>query len=263
MSATAPELLATVELSPRAVAVHDRAAWVGLFATDARVEDPVGARAHVGTAAVERFYDTFIAPNGIAFRLEHDVVCGMTVYRDLAIETTMSTGVTLRVPMHLRYDVVRTGGELKIRRLRAHWELPVMIGQLLAAGVPGLAAAAKLAPRLLGNQGIGGALGFARGFLRVGAAGRRAATGLLLAAGRGDGAAVRGALAPDAGVYWAGTPIGIEGFVARAGGLEVGKTIAAGRFVTTTVETPGGRGIAEAEVSRGGKITALQIFVAE
>ncbi|RDI50099.1 transport factor 2 (NTF2)-like protein [Nocardia mexicana] len=263
MSATAPELLATVERSPQAVAVHDRAAWVGLFAADARVEDPVGSRAHVGTAAVERFYDTFIAPNGIAFDIEHDVVCGMTVYRDLAIETTMSTGVTLRVPMHLRYDVVRTGGDLKIRQLHAHWELPVMIGQLLGAGVPGLGAAVKLAPQLLGNQGVGGALGFARGFVRVGAAGRRAAIGLLEAAGRGDGAAVRAALAADAGVYWAGTPIGIEGFVARTGGLEVGKTIAAGRFVTATVDTPTGRGIAEAEVARGGKITALQVYIAE
>ncbi|MBB5918205.1 hypothetical protein BJY24_007117 [Nocardia transvalensis] len=261
-TASAAELLATVERSPQAVAAHDRAAWVGLFADGARVEDPVGSRPHRGTAAIERFYDTFIAPNGIAFRIEQDVVCGMAVYRDLAIETTMSTGVTLRVPMHLRYDVAQVGGELKITELHAHWELPVMIGQLLAAGVPGLTAAAKLAPQLLGNQGIGGALGFARGFVRVGAAGKRAATDLLRAAGRGEGAAVRSALTPDASLRWAGTPLGVEGFVGRAGGIEVGKTIGAGRFVTATVTTGDGRGIAELELARGGKrVSAVRVFV--
>ncbi|WP_425303669.1 nuclear transport factor 2 family protein [Nocardia wallacei] len=263
MSATASELLATVERSPQAVAAHDRAAWVGLFADTARVEDPVGSRPHVGTAAVERFYDTFIAPNGIAFRIEHDVVRGMTVYRDLTIETTMSTGVTLRVPMHLRYDVVESHDELKIGQLRAHWELPVMIGQLLSAGAPGLTAAAKLAPQLLRNQGLGGALGFARGFVRVGAAGKRVVTDLLRAAGRGDSAAVRSALTSDAAVYWAGTPIGFEGFMARAGGMEVGKTIAAGRFVTATVRTPTGRGIAETELTRNAEVTTLRVYLAE
>ena len=153
-TASAAELLAAVEASPRAVAAHDRAAWVGLFAPGATVEDPVGSSPHTGRAAIERFYDTFIGPNGIAFRVEHDVVCGMTVYRDLVIETTMSTGVTLRVPMHLRYDLERVDGELKILTLHAHWELPTMIAQLLGAGVRGLAAGAKLTPQLLGNQGV-------------------------------------------------------------------------------------------------------------
>src|ERR1700756_4358597 len=99
MSATASagELLAPVEASPRAVAAHERDAWVGLFAPGARVCDPVGSRPHTGRAAIERFYDTFIGPNDIVFRVERDVVCGMTVWRDLGIETTMSTGVTLRV----------------------------------------------------------------------------------------------------------------------------------------------------------------------
>lgn len=113
---TAAELLATVEASPRAVAAHDRAAWVGLFADSASVEDPVGSRPHIGRAAIERFYETFIAPNGIAFDVEHDVVSGMTVFRDLSIATTMSTGVTLHVPMHLRYDLSEVDGELKVQR---------------------------------------------------------------------------------------------------------------------------------------------------
>ncbi|MEU6558884.1 nuclear transport factor 2 family protein [Nocardia nova] len=257
----AAELLATVEQSPRAVAVHDRDAWVGLFAADGRVEDPVGSRPHTGRAAIERFYDTFIGPNGIAFDVENDVVCGSTVYRDLSIATTMSTGVTLRVPMHLRYDLEQVGGQWRIGRLYAHWELPVMVGQLLTAGTRGLGAAAKLTPQLLGNQGVSGALGFARGFVRVGAAGKRAAVELLAAAGRGDVAAVRAVLTPDAVVRWpAGEPVGHAEFVNRARGLEIGKTIAAGRFVTVSVRAAGVRGIAELEV-KGRRIVAVRGFL--
>ncbi|WP_227983326.1 nuclear transport factor 2 family protein [Nocardia spumae] len=260
-NASAAELLATVERSPQAVAVHDRDAWVGLFAPDGRVEDPVGSRPHIGRAAIERFYDTFIGPNGIAFRIDHDVVCGTTVYRDLAIETTMSTGVTLRVPMHLRYDLDRIGDDWRIGRLCAHWELPVMVGQLLTAGGRGLGAAAKLAPQLLGNQGIGGALGFARGFVRVGAAGKRAATGLLVAAASGDVAGVRAVLSPDAVVEWpVGDPVGHAEFVNRVRGLEISKPIAAGRFVTVSVRTPDERGVAEVEV-KGRRVVALRGFV--
>lgn len=37
------DLLAAVERSPQAFVAHDRTAWVGVFTSDARVEDPVGA----------------------------------------------------------------------------------------------------------------------------------------------------------------------------------------------------------------------------
>lgn len=260
-NASAAELLATVELSPQAVAVHDRAAWVDLFAPDGRVEDPVGSKPHVGHAAIERFYDTFIAPNSIEFGVDHDIVCGTTVYRDLTLATTMSTGVTLHVPMHLRYDLRQVGSEWKIDRLYAHWELPVMVGQLLAAGGRGLAAATKLAPQLLGTQGVMGALGFARGFIRVGAAGKRAATGMLEAASRGDVGAVRAVLEPTAVVQWpAGEPIGHAEFVNRLRGARISKPIAAGRFITVSVRTEGERGIAELELD-GQRVVRLLGFV--
>ncbi|MFI5782482.1 nuclear transport factor 2 family protein [Nocardia sp. NPDC051570] len=267
MSATASgaELLAAVEQSPRAVAAHDRAAWVGLFTDRALVEDPVGSRPHIGTAAIERFYDTFIAPNAITFRVDHDVICPMGVFRDLTIEIAMSTGVTLRVPMHLRYDLERIDGELKIAELHAHWELPVMVSQLLRAGLPGLGAAATLGPRLFANQGVGGTLGFARGFVRVGAAGRRVATELLAASGRGSVAAVRNAVLPGAVLEWpVGNPVTADEFVARGAGVRVSKVISAGRFVTATVETAAGRGIAELEVAVGGRhIVAARIHLAD
>ena len=51
-SPTRDDLLATVERSPAATAAHDKAAWVGLFSADGRVEDPVGSRPHIGHRAI-------------------------------------------------------------------------------------------------------------------------------------------------------------------------------------------------------------------
>ncbi|WKY51359.1 nuclear transport factor 2 family protein [Nocardia seriolae] len=259
---TAAELMATVEASPRAVGAHDKAAWVGLFAENGSVEDPVGSRPHVGRAAIERFYDTFIAPNGIVFDVANDVVCGMTVFRDLSIATTMSTGVTLHVPMHLRYDLVDADGALKIRALRAHWELAGMIGQLLGSGVQGLLAGAKLGPQLLGNQGVGGAVGFMSGLRGVGKPGKQAAGRLLNALGRGDAADARSTLAPVPRLEWGtdGT-MSLEDFTVRVKGLRWSKPIAAGRTVTATVETRQGPGIAELDFTAGLRVESARIFV--
>ncbi|MGW4122066.1 nuclear transport factor 2 family protein [Nocardia sp. NPDC004711] len=260
---TAAELLATVEASPRAVGAHDKAAWVGLFADDGSVEDPVGSRPHIGRAAIERFYDTFIAPNGIVFDVTGDVVCGMTVFRDLTIATTMSTGVTLHVPMHLRYDLAEVDGALKIRALRAHWELAGMIGQLLGSGTQGLLAGAKLGPQLLGNQGIGGALGFMSGLRGVGAAGKRAAGQLLDAVAAGDSSSARAVLAPVPRLEWGvDGAMSLEDFTTRVKGLRWSKAIAAGHSVTVSVETREGRGIAELDFAdRGLRIESARIFV--
>ncbi|MGX1809549.1 nuclear transport factor 2 family protein [Nocardia sp. NPDC055321] len=260
---TAAELLATVEASPQAVGVHDRAAWVGLFADNGSVEDPVGSRPHIGRAAIERFYDTFIAPNGIAFDVTNDVVCGMTVFRDLTIATTMSTGVTLHVPMHLRYDLAEVDGALKIRALRAHWELPGMIAQLMGSGAQGLLAGAKLGPQLVSNQGVGGALAFMKGMSSVGKAGKHAAARLLDAIGRGEVAGAHAALAPVPQLSWASDErMSLEDFTLRAKGLRWSKPLAAGRNVTATVETREGRGIAQLDFTeRGARITGVRVFV--
>src|SRR5688572_30013235 len=116
MSSDPQALLAYVARSPKLCAAHDRAGWCGLFAADAEVDDPVGSRPHRGREAIERFYDTFIAPNALTFSVEHDIVCGMSVMRDLNILSVMSTGLRVTVPMHLRYDLVDDSGALKLAR---------------------------------------------------------------------------------------------------------------------------------------------------
>jgi Nuclear transport factor 2 (NTF2) domain len=131
-------LLAAVARSPRAAAAHDRAGWVGLFTGDGRIEDPVGSRPHVGHAQIGRFYDTFIGPRDIEFHRDLDIVVGTAVLRDLELEVSMDSAVTMYIPAFLRYDLradLREGhGYWKIAQLRAYWELPAMMLQFLRAG---------------------------------------------------------------------------------------------------------------------------------
>ncbi|MBF6436485.1 nuclear transport factor 2 family protein [Nocardia cyriacigeorgica] len=241
LDASGASLLAAVQASPRAVAAHDRQAWVGLFTADATVRDPVGARPHTGRAAIERFYDTFIAPNSIEFRVDHDFAGPAVVVRDLSILTTMATGAQVLVPMHLRYDLAEVDGDLRIAHLAAHWELPAMVAQLLRTGAPGFGAGMKLGAALVRNQGLAGAAGMARGFTGVGRAGKRVATELFGAASSGDTAHVRRLLGAGTVIECpAGTVVSADEFTAWAGaGLRTGKTIAAGRSVTTSVERGG------------------------
>ena len=86
-------LLAAVERSPQAAAARDRAAWVGLFTADGRIEDPVGSRPHVGHAQIGRFYDTFIGPRDIEFHRDLDIVSVPVVLRDLELEVAMGPAV--------------------------------------------------------------------------------------------------------------------------------------------------------------------------
>ncbi|TLG09511.1 hypothetical protein FEK35_15445 [Nocardia cyriacigeorgica] len=237
LDASGASLLAAVKASPRAVATHDRQAWVGLFTPDATVRDPVGARPHTGREAIERFYDTFIAPNTIEFRVDNDFTGPGVVVRDLSILTTMSTGAQVLVPMHLRYDLTKIDADLRITHLAAHWELPAMAAQLLRTGARGFGAGMKLGAALVRNQGLAGAAGMARGFTGVGRAGKRVATELFDAAAAGDTAHVRRLLGAGTVIECpAGTIVSADEFTAWAGaGLQPGKMIAAGRSVTTSV----------------------------
>lgn len=186
--------LAAVEGSPKAVAAHDKAAWLALFADLSVIEDPVGSRPHVngvfdarsgrvGNGAADRFYDTFIAPNDIAFDVANDVVCGRSVLRDLDVCITMAPAVVIRVPMHLLYDL---DGTAKIAHLGAYWELVPMVRSLIALGPRALPVATALGVRQVRNLGLGGLAGFAAGARSAGRTGKAAVTALAEATRRRD-----------------------------------------------------------------------------
>jgi len=178
------QLLDVAKASPAAVAAHDKAAWVGLFSRHAVIEDPVGSKPHHnglhdprsgvrGPGPLERFYDTFIAPNEIAFNIERDIVSSPFVLRDVTIEITMAPGLSVRVPMHLLYEIAEEDGALKVAHLRAHWELAPMVGQVFGKGWPGVMTMNRLGLRMIVNQGFGSVLGFSRGILGIHGSGKR------------------------------------------------------------------------------------------
>lgn len=131
MAPTRQECIDCVEQSPSAVASQDREKWLSLFADIAVIEDPVGSHPHVGglydrktarrgKGPLQRFYDAFIGGGTVLFHREKDFVCGLYVMRDLELEPG---GIGTRVPMHLLYELIEERGELKVKRLAAHWEV--------------------------------------------------------------------------------------------------------------------------------------------
>ncbi len=264
MAAVNAELLAVVERSQAATDAHDRSGWVALFTADACVEDPYGSRPHVGPCEIGRFYDTFIGPRQISFHRDADLTVGNAVVRDLMLEITMAASVTLNVPMHLRYDLRAVDGDWSIERLRAHWELPTMVAQMLRQGVRSLPVSLRLGRELLRNQGLGGTVGFASGLRRPGRRQKRRVEALLDAAVTGDEMAARRALS-GAGAVSLGeeTPIAVGDFVDRLRDGRWFKMIAAGDTVSASVDTPAGRGVVFCQFAGAAdKISRLAYFAA-
>jgi hypothetical protein len=262
VAAADAELIAAVDRSPAATSVHDRFGWVGIFTTDALVEDPYGSQPHVGHEEIGRFYDTFIAPRQIIFHRDVDVTVGAALVRDLTLEIMMAADVVLHVPMHLRYDLQESNGEWTIARLRAHWELPAMMVSMLRHGRKSLPPSLRLVGELLRNQGIGGSVGYLKGFRRPGGRARRRVASLLDAAVAGDQLSARRAVS-DGAVVSLGedTPVALGQFVDSVRGGRWHKMIATGDTVSASVDTPSGRGVAFCEIDRAtGGVTRVRYF---
>ena len=276
----AAELLAQVEKSPAAVAIHDKLAWMSIFAQYHIVEDPVGSQPHVsgiydavsgerGNAPLSRFFDTFIAPNQISFDVRRDLVCGSHVVRDLTIHIQMSERVHAQVPMHLLYELVQENGEWKIVHLAAHWELLPMIFQLLGKGFACFGVLGALTMRMLKLQGVSGMLGFSKAALNIGRKGKKAVQEFEHAFNNKRLVDLMGVFASDADViHW---PYGERPehpsrlLEVRSGQITFSKVLAAGDTVTATVSLREGdvvrEGVAIFEFNRKiSKIAELRLY---
>jgi Nuclear transport factor 2 (NTF2) domain len=258
------DLLAAVERSPQTAAAHDRAGWVGLFTADARVEDPVGSRPHVGHTQIGDFYDTFIGPRDIKFHRDLDIVFGTAVLRDLELEVAMGSAVTMYIPAFLRYDLREANGEWRIAQLRAYWELPAMMLEFLRTGPPAISPALRLSHDLLGNQGLRGTAGFMSGFRRVGARHKKLVEAFLDAVARADKPATARALSPTATITLGDTdPLDIAELIEQLDGVSWTKMNSAGRTVTVSLNSSHGRGIMFADVARrANEIDQIRYFPA-
>lgn len=236
------DLLACVEGSPAAVTAHNKPQWLSLFADCAVVEDPVGSEPQIhvpdrnGRSPLSCFYETFIAANTIRFHVDHDVVCGGAVVRDLDIEIRMSDKVAVRVPMHLLYELTREQGELRIKRLAAHWELGPMLRQQMRYGLASAVVGVHAFWRMLRNMGLSGVRGFMQARQTVGDAGKERVEAFVAAFNKKQDAKLAPLFAPDAMIAW---PYGHDCTVPRwqlpAGTLRVEKLLSAGRVTSATV----------------------------
>jgi len=118
--------------SQAAVAAKDRSAWLGLFADDAVVQDPIGpspldpsGAGHRGAAAIAAFYDTVIATaEQIMFEIERSYLCGDEV-ADVGVIRTVLPGGRQAAVVHGVFTY-RSNGDGKLAALRAFWEFDAL-----------------------------------------------------------------------------------------------------------------------------------------
>jgi hypothetical protein len=157
-------LLRAAKASPEIASQHDKARWLALYADDAVLEDPVGTPAsrkgsRPGRLGDElgRFYEAFIAASSIDMVTRSNIVSDVHVFRAVDIHTTnLTTGLEMRVPANLLYEIVPRGEGLAIRRMQAHWEVNRMTRILMGEGALGpkwLAAYFKASRQGVGRAG--------------------------------------------------------------------------------------------------------------
>jgi hypothetical protein len=156
------EVLALVRSSPTFVGAHDKVGWIGIFGDEYVVEDPVGSRPvrSEESGAIERFWDTFIAPNQIVFEVAQDWIDGFDVVRDATVVSTLRPGVVVRTPAHLIYQTGYEDGVLRVRRMAAHWEPLPVYAQTMRPTPAHVAAAFSQFIRMFRTLGVGPSLQF-------------------------------------------------------------------------------------------------------
>ncbi len=114
-----------------AVQAKDRERWLGSFAEDTRVEDPVG---HVppiaGREALAQFWDGSIAPlDSVRFDVTREWEAGGEAMLLATVTIVTPTGARASYDGTFNYAL---DGDGKIASLRAFWDLPA-VGAALAA----------------------------------------------------------------------------------------------------------------------------------
>jgi hypothetical protein len=170
---TTQDVYDVVRSSPVAVAAHDKAGWIALFDDDYVIEDPVGWQPVRGED-ISSFWDAFIAPNDIDFVVHHDWIDGLHVVRDVTVVTKLGTGLEVRTPAHLRYELVDRDGMLKVERMAAHWELMPNFAQLMRPRAAHLRSMGTMGASLMRNLGLGGTTRYVGAIRSVGKKGKRA-----------------------------------------------------------------------------------------
>ncbi len=113
----------------------NKEAWLGLYADDAIVKDPVGVSpfdpvgdGHIGKAAIEKFWDTVIGPASLTMGADKRIISGPRHCASLQwVENAMGEGQTTKVEMMATYEVNDEG---KITQMFAHWDFDGLMAQM-------------------------------------------------------------------------------------------------------------------------------------
>ncbi len=118
----------------------NREGWLGLFAEDAIVQDPVGVSpldqtglGHKGKEAIGKFYDLVIANSNMEFVIESSIPAGDSCANVVDLKNKISADVVIETQMIVVYTANDEG---KIVSLQAYWEYSKVQEQFdkLAAG---------------------------------------------------------------------------------------------------------------------------------
>ena len=112
-----------------AVEHRSRDEWIGLFAPDATLEDPVdGTSGRVGRDEIAEFWDTGIAMfETVSFDVQHVHEAPREALVVAAVSVGLPGGAQARYDAAVHYRLNEDGG---ITSLRAFWDLPAMLAQL-------------------------------------------------------------------------------------------------------------------------------------
>ena len=120
-----------------AVRAKDKAAWIGLFADDAVIEDPVGVspidptgKGHRGRAAIDRFWEKHIAPVTIDFDVRESHASGDECANVYTLTMSMPNGMKARVEGIFVYRVNDAG---RLLSMRGFWEFDRMLASMTAS----------------------------------------------------------------------------------------------------------------------------------
>jgi len=120
MTADAPTIRATVASYCAAFTARDRAGYVGLFADDAWIEDPVGTPRHTGREAIGAFFDQSSGmADSIELRLTGPVVAAAGEGAFPMQARPSFGGTTFVVDI---IDVMTFDDTGKITTMRAYWD---------------------------------------------------------------------------------------------------------------------------------------------
>ncbi len=111
--------------SMRCAEGKDREGWLGLWAEDGVIQDPVGVspldpegQGHRGIEAITSFYDRIMAPADLRFHIRESFACGSECANVGTITTRLGTMIS-RTELVAVYRLDDAG---KLASLRAFWE---------------------------------------------------------------------------------------------------------------------------------------------